>query len=176
MTKTSLWERTIEQPDKSARLAADFPGRCRLHMSLNVTNLKQAVEFYRVFFGADPIKVRAGYAKFDISDPPLNLSLNEFPDDIGVIGHFGIQVKNTSIVREAFERFRTSGFKLVEEDGVACCYAVQSKLWVVDPDGYRWEMFVTIEPEAEEGCGPDCICHAEIERSYAGIATSASAR
>jgi hypothetical protein len=34
-----------------------------------------AVAFYCVLLGTEPAKIRADYAKFDISDPPLVLSL-----------------------------------------------------------------------------------------------------
>ena len=54
----------------------------------------------------------------------------------------------------------------VREDGAECCYAVQTKMWVADPDGNRWEVFCTTVPDADQGCGEDCICHQEFERSY----------
>ncbi|MCU7934933.1 MAG: methyltransferase domain-containing protein [Candidatus Thiodiazotropha sp. (ex Dulcina madagascariensis)] len=145
---------------------AKFATESRLHISVNVTELERSIEFYRVFFGVNPVKVREGYAKFDLQDPALNFTLNEFPKHTRGEGHFGVQVKNTKVVTDAWERFKAEGFKLINEDDVECCYAVQSKVWVVDPDGNRWEMFVTTEPDAEEGCGPDCICHMEMERSY----------
>ncbi|MCU7906605.1 MAG: methyltransferase domain-containing protein [Candidatus Thiodiazotropha sp. (ex Epidulcina cf. delphinae)] len=145
---------------------AKFATESRLHVSVNVTELERSVEFYRVFFGVNPIKVREGYAKFDVEEPALNFTLNEFPKHTRGEGHFGVQVKNTKVVTDAWERFKTEGFKLINEDDVECCYAVQTKLWVADPDGNRWEMFVTTEPDAEEGCGSDCICHKEFERSY----------
>jgi catechol 2,3-dioxygenase-like lactoylglutathione lyase family enzyme len=166
MTRQSLWEHAT-LPTEEVRGVADFEGESRIHISLNVSDLRQSVEFYRVFFGLNPTKIRDGYAKFEVAEPPLNFSLNVFPEDVAAEGHLGVQLKNTRFISEAYERFRTAGFTLIEEEGVACCYAVQSKFWVADPDGHRWEMFVTTEPEADEGCGPDCICHVEFERSFA---------
>lgn len=166
MANSSLWESGVGAHEQSIQGVAEFPGTCRLHISLNVSELRQSVEFYRVFFGVNPVKVRTGYAKFEVREPALNFTLNEFPGNVGVEGHLGVQLKNTSFIREAFGRFKAQGFNLIEEDGVGCCYAVQSKFWVADPDGYRWEMFVTTERDSEEGCGPDCICHLEFERSY----------
>ncbi len=173
MNNTSVWERTVE-PDVSALAStADFDGECRLHVSVNVSDLRRSVEFYRVLFGVNPAKIREGYAKFSVAEPPLNFSVNEFPNDVAAEGHLGVQLKNTRFIREAYQRLQEHGFKLTEEDGVACCYAVQTKFWAADPDGHRWEMFVTTEAEAEEGCGPDCICHVELERTY--LAESAPA-
>lgn len=167
MSGDSLWARAVE-PERAAVVStAEFEGESRLHVSLNVGDLRRSVEFYRVFFGKDPVKVRAGYAKFSVEEPPLNFSVNEFPADVAAEGHLGVQLKSTRFIHEAHARFKEKGFNLIEEDGVECCYAVQTKFWVADPDGHRWEMFVTTEPDASEGCGPDCICHVEMERSYA---------
>jgi hypothetical protein len=36
-----------------------------------------------------------------------------------------------------------------------CCYAIQDKTWVRDPDGNRWEVFVVLEdnlPETSKVC------------------------
>ncbi len=145
---------------------ATFPGEERIHISVNVADLFDSVNFYRHFFGIDPIKIREGYAKFDVQDPPLNFSVNENPLDTRTQGHLGIQVKNTRFVKEAYARLLKAGFKILTEDGAECCYAVQTKLWVADPDGNRWEVFCTTVPDAEQGCGEDCICHQEFERTH----------
>ncbi|MGH8536357.1 MAG: ArsI/CadI family heavy metal resistance metalloenzyme [Gammaproteobacteria bacterium] len=150
---------------KYMQSVASFPGTRRLHISLNVSNLFHSLQFYTNLFGVDPVKVHEGYAKFDLHDPPLNFSINENPNDTRTRGHLGIQVKSTRAVREMNGRLERSGFKLTTEDSTECCYAVQTKLWAADPDGNRWEVFVTIEPDAEEGCGPDCICYTEFERT-----------
>lgn len=36
-----------------------------------------------------------------------------------------------------------------------CCYAIQDKIWVSDPDGNEWEVFVVNEDNLEEStnCG-----------------------
>lgn len=144
----------------------DFPTDRRLHVSLNVLSLATSVPFYRLLFAADPTKVREGYARFELTEPALNFSLNEQrPASCGQ-GHFGIQVKSTEAVVETWRRLVEHGFAITTEDDVECCYAVQTKIWVADPDGNRWEIFVTTVDDSDEGCGPDCICHQELERSY----------
>lgn len=174
MSGQSIWELNTDPTPPQVVSAADFDGVSRLHVSVNVSDLRRSVEFYRVLFGTNPVKIRPGYAKFSVAEPPLNFSVNEFPNDVISEGHLGIQLKNTSLVRDSSERLRANDFKITEEDGVACCYAVQTKFWVADPDGHRWEVFVTTEAESEEGCGPECICHAELERSYVSIGVGAS--
>ncbi len=164
MQSTSTAERSEQDFQKSV---AKFPGNSRMHVSVNVANLERSLYFYMHFFGVEPVKVREGYAKFDLMDPPLNFSINENPLDTRTQGHLGVQVKSTRTVQEMHERLKAQDFKLISEDGAECCYAVQTKFWAADPDGNRWEVFVTTEPDAEQGCGPDCICHKEFERTYA---------
>jgi catechol 2,3-dioxygenase-like lactoylglutathione lyase family enzyme len=50
----------------------------KAHVSLNVKNVETSIAFYQKLFGIEPAKVRTGYAKFDVQNPPLNLALNEF--------------------------------------------------------------------------------------------------
>ena len=40
-------------------------------------NVGASIEFYGKLFGIEPCKVRTGYAKFDVENPPLNFTLNE---------------------------------------------------------------------------------------------------
>jgi len=49
----------------------------KAHVALNVNNVEQSVEFYQKMLGIEPLKLRPGYAKFDVQNPPLNLTLNE---------------------------------------------------------------------------------------------------
>lgn len=154
--------------------AVDFPGNSRVHISLDVTDLEAALPFYMVLFNARPTKRRADYAKFELLDPPLNIALNQRADGHAGSGHYGIQVKSSGMVRQAEKRLREAGFAITAETATACCYAVQTKIWVVDPDGNRWEVFVVTEAEADEGCGPDCICYRELERSFVSGAVAAA--
>ena len=49
----------------------------KAHISINVSNVERSIEFYRKMLGIEPLKVRTGYAKFDVQNPPLNLFLAE---------------------------------------------------------------------------------------------------
>jgi hypothetical protein len=42
----------------------------------------------------------------------------------------------------------SSGFAARDEENVTCCYAVQDKVWFVDPDGHQWEVFVVTEADS----------------------------
>ncbi|MEK8032492.1 ArsI/CadI family heavy metal resistance metalloenzyme [Ideonella sp. DXS29W] len=140
--------------------AVDFPNTRRPHISLNVKNVQRAMWFYKILFNQNPVKLRPDYAKFEPVDPPVNFTLNEHADAVDRDGHFGIEVKSVEDVARYLERFRSAGLKVdTTETQVSCCYSVQDKAWVVDPDGNHWEIFVVTNNEATEGCGLTCICY-----------------
>ena len=123
------------------------------HVSLNVSNIDAAVSFYEKAFGVTVTKRRPGYAKFDLQSPSLNLSMVEAPRTGINASHFGIQVASTDDVLEAKAKFEAAGLKTITEEQTACCYAVQDKVWVEDPDGNSWEVFVVLSDSALMGTG-----------------------
>ncbi|GET44048.1 ArsI/CadI family heavy metal resistance metalloenzyme [Microseira wollei] len=116
----------------------------KTHVALNVTDIEKSVAFYRAMFGVTPVKHKPDYAKFDLENPALNFTLNltEKVQSHGALSHLGIQVNSTAEVKAAIERFAQAGLSLFEEQNTNCCYALQDKVWVSDPDGNRWEIFV----------------------------------
>ena len=115
----------------------------KVHVALNTPRFDESVRFYRTFLGLEPVKLKPGYAKFDVAEPALNLTLNASAEHgPGALNHLGIQVSSTAAVREAAERLKAQGLATFEEGEVDCCYALQDKVWVTDPNGYRWEVFV----------------------------------
>jgi predicted enzyme related to lactoylglutathione lyase len=124
----------------------------RPHLALTVTDVERAIPFYAALFGTAPEKVRPGYAKFSVADPALNLTLNEGERaGLGAFNHAGIQVAATADVLAARERLAAAGLDIVDERETTCCYALQDKLWVRDPDGTPWEVFATLADTEERG-------------------------
>lgn len=119
--------------------------KMKTHISINVKDLESSVRFYTSMFGAEPAKLRADYAKFDIAEPPLNFSLNAhgFAPG-GSISHLGLQVDSTEDVLRITERWNAAGLLTSEEMNTDCCYALQDKTWVKDPDGNSWEVFTVL--------------------------------
>ena len=116
----------------------------KTHVALRVTDLDRSLAFYRAMFDAEPVKHKADYAKFDLENPGLNLTLNLSPvvEAKGALSHLGIQVDSSEVVKAAIARFKAVGLATFEEQNTDCCYALQDKVWVTDPDGTRWEIFV----------------------------------
>jgi catechol 2,3-dioxygenase-like lactoylglutathione lyase family enzyme len=118
----------------------------RVQLALNVSNLDQAIDFYSKLFDAQPAKVRAGYANFAVADPPLTLVLIESteprePGVAGALNHLGVEVESPTEVGHAEARLADAGLTTTEEHGTTCCYALQDKVWVEDPDGSPWEVY-----------------------------------
>ena len=115
----------------------------RVQLALNVSDLDSAVEFYSKLFNTRPAKLRPGYANFAVADPPLKLVLIE-GEGGGSLNHLGVEVETTDLVQSAQRRLVAEGLATATEDGVACCYAVQDKVWVDDPDGAPWEIYTVL--------------------------------
>jgi len=134
------------------------------HISLNVADVAQSIEFYRKMLGIEPSKVRTGYAKFDVQNPPLNLAMNEIASGaegrVSRLSHLGIQVASTADVLAMRGRWQAAGLSTRDEMQTSCCYAVQDKTWVRDPDGNEWEVFVVLEDNLPEttGAGASACC------------------
>jgi len=110
------------------------------HVSLCVEDLDRAIDRYRAILGIEPAKVRADFAKFELSDPPLILSLN-IGGAAGTLSHLGIRHEDSEHVDTDLARSRAAGLEIEEQKGTTCCYAKADKFWVKDADGIAWEMY-----------------------------------
>ena len=123
----------------------------KVHIALNVNNLQESLAFYRALWGTEPVKLRTGYAKFDLTEPAVNLTLNENPvKSLGALNHLGIQVGSTEAVLAMRERLQERGLLTEDEMQTNCCYAIQDKIWMTDPNGYKWEVFVVLQDQLPE--------------------------
>ena len=131
----------------------------KTHISLNVGNVAESVNFYQKMLGVEPIKLRADYAKFDVANPPLNLTMNQITfEKGGSLSHLGLQVESTEEVLEMGKRWQESGLITLDEMKTDCCYALQDKTWVQDPDGNRWEVFVVLNNTSEKEVAASACC------------------
>ncbi len=118
-----------------------------VHISLNVADLAKSVDFYRGVFG-EPAKRKADYAKFVNASPEIHLALQpglEGTAAKGSLSHLGIRVESLDEVRRWRSDLKARGIVSEEEKREACCYALQEKFWLSDPDGNRWEIYTVLE-------------------------------
>lgn len=124
------------------------------HLSLNVSDISRSVEFFSKVFGLPPAKQRADYAKFELQNPPLTLSLEPgSPGHGGSLNHIGLKLTSAEQLVEYQRRLETAGISSQREEGVECCYAKQTKFWLHDPDGNLWEMYVLGDDIEHRGSG-----------------------
>ena len=150
----------------------------RVQLALNVNDIGEAVAFYSRLFGAEPAKLRPGYANFAITEPPLKLVLLEHPGQGGTLNHLGIEVAGIETVDAEQARLAEAGLASVDERATTCCYAKQDKFWVQGPsEGERWEIYTVLADSLtfydEDHDGPGCCgegCRAG--RSEASPATA----
>jgi catechol 2,3-dioxygenase-like lactoylglutathione lyase family enzyme len=148
----------------------------RVQLALNVSDLEKAVGFYSKLFGVEPAKRRPGYANFAVAEPPLKLVLIEGNGEPGTLNHLGVEVGSRDEVAAATTRLAAEGLATATEDEVACCYALQDKVWVDAPDGEPWEIYTVIgdveHPEGqlrsvEPAAGAEAMCCASAPESAA---------
>ncbi len=136
----------------------------RVQLALNVSDIDEAVEFYTKLFGAEPAKRQPGYANFAIADPPLKLVLMEDPTarghgTISALNHLGVEVETPDEVAAATGRLSNTGMETDVEEQTTCCFAVQDKVWVNDPDGAPWEVYTVLaDAPAETGIAGEGTC------------------
>lgn len=114
----------------------------RMHVSLYVANLEATVNFYNTFFGKPADKIKPHYAKYILDQPSLIISFVENPERVQQnFGHLGFQVETKDDVMLKMLTLKKQGLTIREEMGSNCCYALQDKFWVTDPNGVQWEVY-----------------------------------
>jgi catechol 2,3-dioxygenase-like lactoylglutathione lyase family enzyme len=123
----------------------------RIQLALNVSNLDESIAFYSQLFRVEPAKRRPGYANFAVVEPPLKLVLIENAPKAGTLNHLGVEVETSAEVTAAEHRLQSEGLKTKTEKQVSCCYAVQDKVWVNDPDNSPWEIYTVLDDSSTFG-------------------------
>jgi len=153
-------------------------------LALNVADVEAAVDFYSKLFATQPAKRRPGYANFVVDEPPLKLVLIETSEPrsdgvVGALNHLGIEVETPDEVRATTRRLADEGLTPDVQEATTCCYAVQDKAWVNDPDGAPWEVYAVLADASDEaglGCSTEGCAPADgstpSEASVASIPSS----
>jgi catechol 2,3-dioxygenase-like lactoylglutathione lyase family enzyme len=115
----------------------------KFHVSLNVGDLPRSLAFYSALLGTAPVKAYTDYAKYELDEPPVILSLKPHPARVGgPLNHLGLRVRSTEELLAVQKRLEEAGYRVSRQDDVQCCYAHQSKFWITDPDETLWEVYV----------------------------------
>lgn len=138
--------------DAANRTPPEAVACTKFHASLNVSDLPRSVEFYAALFGTAPAKFYTDYAKFEIDEPPLVLSLKPKRACAGgPLNHLGLRLPSADRLEAVLERLKGVGARIGRQNDVSCCYARQTKLWITDPDGTLWEVYVFHEDVPDWG-------------------------
>ncbi|MGC9992107.1 MAG: VOC family protein [Candidatus Cybelea sp.] len=130
----------------------------KTHLSFATTDLAKSAGFYSTLLDIKPVKLLADYALFITDDPGLELALDsservEVPDD----AHYGLFVDDVKDVERAIARLERANLVSSVRRDETCCYAKQTKVWAIDPDGRRWEIY-TVHEDAVERSGSQSTC------------------
>ena len=130
----------------------------KTHLNLATVDLDKSVAFYSALLGAAPAKKLADYALFITDEPGLELALDlRHHVQTGTDSHYGVYVESASDVETAIARLEEAGLVSSIEREETCCYANQTKVWAVDPEGRRWEVY-TVHEETEDRDTPETTC------------------
>jgi len=127
----------------------------RLHIHVSVADLADSVRFYSTLFAAEPTVLKDDYAKWMLDDPRVNFAISRRGGASSGIGHLGIQVEDAEELQEVYARLKRADAPVLEEGATTCCYAKSEKSWIEDPQGVKWETFLTTGSSTSYGCGHD---------------------
>ncbi|HTA53664.1 MAG TPA: ArsI/CadI family heavy metal resistance metalloenzyme [Candidatus Acidoferrales bacterium] len=134
----------------------------KTHLNFATADLAKSVGFYTTLFDAKPVKLLDDYALFITDDPGLELALDVRRVVVPGDAHYGVCVDEVDDVERAIARLHRADLISSIERDVTCCYAGQTKVWAVDPDGRRWEIY-TVHHESVERNGSQSSCCADNE-------------
>lgn len=134
----------------------------RLHVHVSVADLSRSIQFYSTLFGTEPSVQKPDYAKWMLEDPRVNFAISARGHAPGV-DHLGMQAEDPAELEAIGERLKAAEALAKQEQDTTCCYARSDKYWAEDPQGVRWENFLTHgeaetyslpQPPAKTCCNP----------------------
>jgi catechol 2,3-dioxygenase-like lactoylglutathione lyase family enzyme len=127
----------------------------RFHVHVGVSDLDRSIAFYTGLFGAEPSVTKSDYAKWMLDDPRINFAISQKCGAEKGVEHIGLQVEDAAELAEVYARLNVADGPVLEEGATTCCYAKSEKSWIADPDGVRWEAFLTHGDSTVYGDSPD---------------------
>lgn len=112
----------------------------RMHVHINVDDLKKNINFYTTLFAAKPTVEHEDYAKWMLDDPRINFAISNRGAKVG-LDHLGLQTENDQELETIKQRLDQTQLNIESQQDTACCYMRSDKHWVTDPQGIAWESF-----------------------------------
>ena len=116
----------------------------RFHVNVSVNDLAESIRFYTALFATEPSVRKDDYAKWMLDNPRINFAISRRGYPVGV-NHLGIQVDSGAELTAMRDQLTRADNSVVEQAGIACCYAHSDKHWSTDPSGIAWETFHTLD-------------------------------
>ena len=118
----------------------------RVHVHIKSADLRASRNFYQQFLGVLPVKDKPDHVKFLVPFAPLNLVISPARPGsertaVPPVNHLGLELPSRVAVEEHLTRIKRLDLTTRQQLNVNCCYANQSKFWVIDPDGIEWEVY-----------------------------------
>lgn len=139
----------------------------KTHLNLATADLEKSVAFYGTLLNAKPAKALADYALFITEQPGLELAL-DLRESVSppLDAHYGIYVETRDEVERAIERLQHAGLVTSIEREETCCYANQTKVWAVDPEGRHWEIYTVHEDTEDRDDASTACCASNGEERF----------
>lgn len=109
-----------------------------LELTLAVPDLRRAVRFYRLLFGAEPADVRAGMVRFEPRSPGVDLTLRRGSADTPAQVRFCTDAAGLARARDRLSR----GGVATVESGLVRASRLPREIAVRDPAGHQWRICV----------------------------------
>ena len=146
----------------------------RFHVHVHVHDLTKNIAFYSAMFDQQPSRTEADYAKWMLTDPPVNFAISTRGTATGV-DHLGIQVDAPEELAALKSSAKRADMALLDEGPTTCCYARSDKYWLTDPQGIAWEQFHTLNSipvfseatPASDDTGAACCAQAPADTALA---------
>jgi catechol 2,3-dioxygenase-like lactoylglutathione lyase family enzyme len=138
----------------------------KTHLNFATTDLAKSVDFYSALLDTKPVKLLGDYALFITDQPGLELAL-DLSERVVVSAdvHYGVYVEDVEDVECAIARLSRADLVSSIERDETCCYANQTKVWAIDPDGRHWEVYTVHEDTVERNGSQGSCCTRDEERS-----------
>jgi catechol 2,3-dioxygenase-like lactoylglutathione lyase family enzyme len=116
----------------------------KFQIALGVADLPRAIRFYHLLLNREPLPVTPTSARFETETPPLVLTLTQETarKSGSTLNHLGFRLPDQVALVALQRRLEEGGIATQRQEGVECCYALQTKFWVTDPDKHLWELYI----------------------------------